>query len=475
MKSESLKKLKKYGYTAPPNLSVEKYNRAIYKQDLHGKFLNQGIIEYTDIKECNFDFAAITGSIYRHCSFENNSMKEPDFEFCEFSDCDFYSKEPIICSYNNSSFINTRFHNISFNSCTFTNAYFEECHFLGGSINYSTLENSFFKECTFENINFRDLNMAFVEINNPHMNKVILPMSQIPFMYGCLNYLIKTKDSVEISKKKKQTIGIEEYFKDVIPLMEQYFEETEQYFPLSNIYISLNKYTLAVDTLKKGLSIAIENRDYRMLKYYCYLIAKSGCFGSEQLHMFYNNICRLSPQGKGSLNEKKNYAKHIGEIKTILFEQTAEPNLTATIKTDISSKCVSKLSKIFEALFTLAKTNIGFGKNRTEARIMENSPLVIEFRITGEETGLIYLLEALLKLVNTDISLQGLLPCLEEKNSDIDKFYETAEKYQKEIENACVSLILSEYYFENFENFRFDNIPQYYHNNLFNHTIPLLN
>lgn len=475
MQNVSLSKLKKYGYTCPKHISFEKDNRTIYKKNLHGMSLNHSIIECADIEECDFDLAAITGSIYRHCTFTNNSMKEPDFEFCEFLDCDFYNKTPIICSYNNSNFINTRFHDISFDSCTFTSAYFEECHFIGGRIRYSTLENSYFKECIFENMDLRSLNMAFVELNNPHMSNVTLPLSQIPFMYGCLNYLLNTQDSVRISKGKKHTISIHEYFEKVIPLMENYFDESEQYFPLSNIYISLKKYDLATDALKKGLSMAIENRDFRMLKYYCYLIAKSGCFQSEQLHMFYNNICRLSPQGKGSLNEQKNYTRHIGEIKAILFDQTSGPNLTVTIRTDVHANKASKLSYILEALFAISKTDIGYGTNRVEALVTQNSPLTIELRVNGNESGLIYLLSALTKLLDTDSNVQALLPCIEEKNNNIDTFYEMANKYREKIKTCAISLVLMEYYFENFEKYHFDNIPRYYHNNIFNRTVPLLN
>lgn len=475
MQSTSLKKLKKYGYTCPNHISFEKDNRTIYKRDLHGMSLNHSIIEYADIKECDFDLAAITGSIYRHCSFINNSMKEPDFEFCEFLDCDFYNKTPITCSYNNSSFIDVRFHDISFDSCTFTSAYFEKCHFFGGRISYSTLENSYFKDCTFENIDFRSLNMAFIELNNPHMMNVTLPMSQIPFMYGCLNYLLNTKDSVRISKGETRTISIQEYFKKVIPLMKKYFDESEQYFPLSNIYISLKEYDMAIEALKKGLSIAIENHDFRMLKYYCNLIAKSGCFQSEQLHMFYNNICRLSPQGQGSLSEQKNYARHIGEIKAILFDQTSGPNLSVTIKTDVHTNRVSKLSHILEALFVISKKDIGYGANQVEELITQNSPLTIELRVSGNETGLIYLLIAISKLLDTDNNVRALLPCVEEKNNYVDTLYDMAEKYCSEIKTCEVSLVLMEYCFNNFEKYHFDNVPRYYHNNISNRTVALLN
>jgi uncharacterized protein YjbI with pentapeptide repeats len=475
MLSVSLKKLKKYGYNRTDFANLERDNRTIYKKNLQGMSLNHSFIEYAEIKECNFDLASITGSIYRHCSFVDNSMSETDFEFCEFSDCNFHNKTPISCSYNNSNFINTRFYNISFDTCTFTSAYFDECHFLDGRIKYSTLENSCFKDCIFENIDFSRLNMDFVELKNPHMINVILPMSQIPFMYGCLDYLLNTKEAVKISKGESSTMSSHEYFEKVVPLMEKYFNESKQYFPLSNIYLSLNKEELAIQTLKKGLSMSIENRDYRMLKYYCYLIAKSSRFKPDILHMFYNNICRLSPQGRGALNEQKNYTRHIGEIKTILFDQTSSPNLNVTVKTDIQSNNVSKLSYILETIFKMSKTDIGYGVNKVETLITENSPLVIELRVSGNENSLIYLLIALTKLLDVDNKISMVLPCAKDVNNHISEFYKNIEEYRDKIKALSISLVLVEYYLGNFRNYLFDDAPCYYYNSLIGSTTALLN
>lgn len=464
MPSIALKKLKKYGYSRQNISEFEKDNRTIHKKNYKGMSLNRSILEYTEIKECNFDFASITGSIYRDCTFTDNSIHESDFEFCEFSNCNFQNKSPINCSYNNSNFINSRFFGVTFDACTFTSAYFEECQFNGGEIKYSTLENSAFKDCTFNNMDFRNLNMDFVEITSPHMNYVVLPMAQIPFMYGCMNYLLETKDAVKISKGKDADISVHEYLEKVVPLMKKYFDESGQYFPLSNIYIALKEYDLATQALKKGLSIAIENRDFRMLKYYCYLIAKSGCFRPDTLHMFYNNICRLSPQGKGSMNELKNYTRHIGEIKAILFEQTSISNLNMTIRTDIQSKNISKLSYILESIFSISKTDIGYGVNQVEILITENSPLIIELRVGGDENGLVCLLIAMMKLLNVEERANMFLPYIDTDNNCIQQLYKTAKEYSSIIKSYAVNLTLAEYYLGNFRKDCFKDIPCYYHN-----------
>ena len=464
MPSINLKKLKKYGYSRQNISKLEKDNRTIYKKNYKGMSLNRSILEFAEIKECNFDYASITGSIYRNCSFTDNSMHESDFEFCEFSNCNFQNKSPINCSYNNSNFINSRFFDVTFDACTFTSAYFEDCQFNSGKIKYSTLENSVFKDCSFNNMDLRNLNMDFVELSNPHMTNVVLPMAQIPFMYGCLNYLLETKDDVKISKGKDAVISIQEYLEKVIPLMKKYFIESKQYFPLSNIYIALKEYEAATQALKNGLSIAVENRDFRMLKYYCFLIAKSGCFHPDTLHMFYNNICRLSPQGTDSMNELKNYTRHIGEIRAILFDQTSISSLNMTIRTDIQSKQISNLSRILESIFSISKTDIGYGRNQVEILITENSPLIIELRVSGDENGLICLLTAMTKLLNVEEKANLFFPYIDTDNNCIQQLYEKSEEYSRIIRSYSVTLTLVEYYLGNFRKNCFKDIPCYYYN-----------
>ena len=465
MSSKTLNKLKNYGYSRQDKPIIEHENRTFCKKNFKEKLLNHSIMEHTPIKECNFDLAAITGSIYRHCTFIDNSFQETDFEFCEFMECKFWNKEPISCSYNNSNFINTDFYDIEFDSCTFTNAYFENCHFIGGRISFSTLENAIFKDCFFKDMDLRYLNMDYIELNDPHMENVVLPMAQIPFMYGGLQYLNNTKDSVKISKGKINSITPKEYFSNVIPLMEQHFAETKQYFPLANIHIALGRYDLALNALKEGLSISVENRDFRMLKYYCCLIAQSGCFKPGDLHMFYNNICRLSPQGKENLNEQRNFVRHIGEIKSILFSSNPLPNLNITFRTNIVSQNISELSKVLEALFTITKTNIGYGGNQIEMLVSENSPLIIELKINGTEKALIALLSAFIKLTNEEQNALISLPTGGLDSSFTNKLYVLTDEYCTKIKELSVSLCLLEYYLENFTEYSFNNKTCYYYNN----------
>lgn len=464
MNNEILKKLKKYGYGRKDTMVVNHCNRIVNNKDYSGENLNHQISEYATIKNCIFDLASVTGSIYRHCTFENSTMKEADFEFCEFTDCSFFAKDPINCSFNNSNFINTTFYNIEFDSCTFTSAYFEDCHFKGGGIHCSTLENAVFKNCHFEDMDLSHLNMDYVELEEPHMTGVTLAMSQIPFMFGCLEYLLETTDTVKISGAKNKTISITEYKNKVIPLLVQHYTDTEQYFPLSNVQLALKDCDSAKESLKKGTSVSVETRDFRMLKYFCHLIVKSGSFKPDTLHMFYRNICKMSPQGEGSYTDQRNFTRHIAEIKAVLLEQNASPHLSVTMRTDITSQKAGLLSRILETFFTISKTDVGYGINQTEILVSENSPLMIELNVHGSESALVLLLSAILKISGVTGNMHQPLLSMAESLSTTENMDKLVAKYTEQMKEIPVTLILTEYYLSNFKENMFDSIPCYYYN-----------
>ncbi|MCI8571283.1 MAG: pentapeptide repeat-containing protein [Lachnospiraceae bacterium] len=464
MNKEVFKQLKKYGYSRKDSMVINHSNRIVDNHDYTANNINHQVCEYATIQNCIFDFASVTGSIYRNCTFEDNSMMETDFEFCEFTSCSFFAKKPINSSFNNSNFINSRFYNIDFDSCTLTSAYFENCYFKGGSIHCSTLENTVFKNCHFEKINLSILNMDYVELDDPHMTEVVLSMSQIPFMFGCLEYLLKTTDSIKISGAKNKYISITEYKNKVIPLLMQHFTDTEQYFPLSNLQLALMNYDLAKESLKKGISISVETRDFRMLKYYCHLIAKIGYFKQDTLHMFYRNICKMSPQGENSYNDQRNFTRHIAEIKSVLFSQNSSPHLNATFKTDITSQKVGLLSRILEMFFTISKMDVGHGTNQAEMLVSENSPLMVELNIYGTERALVVLLNALLRISGITGTTHRHLSSIAEGIPVSVYMEELTERYIEQMKEIPVTLILSEYSLNNFKETAFCSIPCYYYN-----------
>lgn len=172
---------------APININ----SRTIIADNYYRKDMDHTISNNNHYLKANFDYAASTGSLYKHDIFENCSMYQTDFEFCQFEDCYFLSKKNIVSSFNCSDFIMTSFRNINFKACTFTGTLFDNCKFDNVDIQSSTLENALFDNCSFKHMNLSKLNMSFAQFVNPKMDEVILSASQIPYIFGCMKYLKK--------------------------------------------------------------------------------------------------------------------------------------------------------------------------------------------------------------------------------------------------------------------------------------------
>lgn len=470
-KKDVLQRLCDLGYARAENSIEAIPGKTFYRENYRAKMLNHPIMEHIKFLECNFDEANVTGSIFRHCKFINCSLDQADFEFCEFYGCTFESNAPIVSSFNESSFVETEFLQVHLHSCTFTGVFFQSCIFDGVRITVSTMENSLFRQCSFHNMDLRLLNMDYIELDHPHMENVILPLDQIPFIFGALQYLKDTKDSVKISKGESGSMTPAAFFKNVIPLLCIHFSRSEQYFPLANIFYSLDEKEKGYKAITDGLIFFISLRDFRMLKHFCKLIAYTGAFRPHTLHNLYHNyICRLYPQDAVGV-DVPNYARHIVEIKALLFSSTQRASFHLTLGTNIRSFENWKLGKALESLFSLARHRGEFHENDIEMVLRQNSPLQITVQLSGNEIQLLELLTAYLSLAGiADEDAQELpviaqyrrmLPACMDRNQSLGAIVRT---YQQELEKLDIKMVMLEYYVENFRQFSGGNGSAYFFN-----------
>lgn len=475
-REKSFDRLCNLGYSRAENYGVQIQHKTVCKDNFYEKNLNHTIMEFVTLQECIFDEACATGSIFRHCKFINCAMEQADFEYCEFYDCEIVSKSPVNCSFNNSSFFNTVFTEIIFRGCTFTGCLFHKCYWDGGNILNSTLEGAIFRQCNFHGLDLRQLNMDYIEFDNPQMQNVVLPLDQIPFIFGALQYLINTNDSVKISKKETGTMTVKRYITEIIPLLCTHFDNTEQYFPLANIYYALGKSEKGLDATKKGLIAAMAIRDFRMLKHFCKLIAYSKLFEPGALHDLYNNyICRLLPQNEDGIVMPA-YSRQLLEIKELLFSTQNKASFRISLKTDIRFSENQKLGKLFESIFAIGKQYGAFHGNDIKAVLQQNSPLIITIFVTGEELQLIALLAAYLSLSGISPEkiqvMPGISDCylaLSENSRYTQELECLAQIQRQELHNTSVNVTLIEYYIENFHQSISVNEPIYY----FNSNVPV--
>lgn len=465
--NELRKKLKKYGYTRKTECLSEFSNKTVLRRKFTAKSLNHTNLCNSPVIATNFNNAALTGSYFNNCDFRNCHMDMSDFEYCEFYNCYFTSKHTVISSFNESNFLDTVFENISFSGCSFAGSFFENCTFKNVTIEYTTFENSIFRNCIFQDMNMKVLNLDYIEFENPKMNCVVLPLEQIAHSIGLLEYCKQTDDNISIGSDSTIILTKEEYWEKVIPLLEREYLYSKEYFPLSNIYLAKMEYEKANEVLHHGLQDAVSKRDFRILKFYCKLIKKSHYFDSHALHSFYHSICRLSPNPIIIENNSllRGYIRNIAEIKNILFDSTRKPTLHMALLTNLSSKQHDHIGKLLSQLFGITKMGHFKIPNNTSLKVSENSPLIIDLDVAGEEENIACIFSILLYLSNTKCDI----PFLDMDNININekKFVQLKEQAEQ-CRLSCIELNITmelvECYFENCMQIISSNQNVYYYN-----------
>ncbi len=455
---EIINKLKQIGYDRN-NKEYHIENNVICNENYKDKTLNHSILLNCTIETVVFDNASATGSIFKECQFLKCSIVQTDFEFCNFYNSVFKSKSKIIASFNNSNFINTTFENNNFEFCTFTGVLFENCMFSNVKIKNCTLENAIFKNCTFENMDMSDMNMDYVEVDNPTMKNVVLPLAQIPYMFGCLQYILSTHDKISIASQSKSNISISKYKEDIIPLLVDFWNnnkinEPEYYFPLSNVFIANGNYNNAVLNLRDGLKNAVIQHDFRIIKFYCKLISRSNLFDSSALFNFYNIIKRFGTMnGNVSLPEMQSFIRNIGDIEGALFSSNNNGKLFLRFRTNLSTNDTNEIGIIIGKLFSFSKMKNSIKPNTIEISLTENSPLMISLQVNGSQENIVTLINSFLTIAKLPESQMHSLNIQPLNNLVGESQYTLVTEEANTIINICnqynVHLFLVEYCIEN--------------------------
>lgn len=432
--------------------SINVSSKTIINENYYRKDMDHTISNNNHYLKTNFNYAASTGSLYKHDTFENCSMYQTDFEYCQFENCSFSSKKTIVSSFNCSDFIFNTFDGVKFKACTFTGALFDNCIFKNVDIQSSTLENALFDNCSFINMNLSRLNMNFSHLVNPKMDNVVLSGTQIPYIFGCVKYLKTTTDNIKIFIFEK-LVSVKEYFdlevdKLINLWLKQISYDYKAYFPLANIYIALGNYNEAQNVLSKGITKAMSLRDFRMIKFYCKLISDVEVFDKNQRHNFYNLIKCFSNISEKNISTQRSFLRNIAEIKSLLFKNNQKSNLKIKFISNIRINDSEKLQKIIEHIFSVSKMKYSGFSNEVEITIAQNSPLTISVNVTGDEENIYNVLEQLVYISNeTSIKLNNTNNILQVvSNNEICKQSKELTEYC--IDNS-INLIILEYFLEN--------------------------
>lgn len=308
----------------------------------------------------NFTAAAFSGSTFQETLFQDCDFKNASVDFCLFYKCYLKAENEengiINANLGNSNIIESQIINLPILKSTVSNVLFEDTTFHKAKIEYSAFENSVFRNCRFEQMELQNLNLEYVEFITPSFDDVVLPYAQIPYIFGILSYIRDSNDSLWISSTSDNKISVDEYF-SLLPSMIPYYLSEQEYFPAANIYIALNEYEKAFETIMNGMRKAGYEKDFRMLKYFCKLAISSGWCNRQKIKQLYSFIYDINNFEPMIEYERHNYYMHLGEFrKILLFHNDTLPTLHMHMHTNILPHETEKVSFLVHTIDQILDT-----------------------------------------------------------------------------------------------------------------------
>lgn len=345
-------------------------------------------VSHNYFNNCFFDSASLdsvagTGSIFNSVKFLNTNINNAGFSNGSIDNCYFEN-----CTLNNSNFSNSYISNTIWKNCdlkglNLSSSYLKCCKLVGESAKPGNLNEAYLESVEINDVRFTNLNLEYAFFNNIKTKNVILPFSQIPYIFGGIDYLLKTKDNVRISSHINETdsISVVEYI-DILNDMEIFYSYKNELFPLSNILLSFNRKEEALYATLCGMVLAIKEHDYRMCKNYAKLITYKNTFTSTQLNSLYKELESHISLKELSEPEFFQYNKNIFEIKSILTDNPNNKTITLSLKTNIENTNSYESGLLIDMIDQFTHLD-GVNLSLPQIAISHNSPLLLSVTICG--------------------------------------------------------------------------------------------
>ena len=419
-------------------------------------------VSHNYFSNCIFDSASLdsvagTGSIFTNVKFLNTNINNAGFSNGTIDNCYFEN-----CTLNNSNFSNSYIRNTIWKDCNLSGlnisaSHLKNCKFCGETTKPGNLNETHFESVEINDVRFTNLNLEYSMFENIKTHNTILPFSQIPYVFGGIDYLLNTKDNVRISShiNKTDSISISEYIA-VLNDMEVFYSYKNELFPLANILLSLGRKEEALYAALCGIVFSIKESDYRMCKNFAKLLTYKQFFSPEQLVSLYKEIESRIIIKELSDADFFQYNKYIYDIKSLLNSNPNNKTITLFLKTNIENTDSKEASLLIEMIDHFTHLD-GVNLSQPKLTISHNSPLLLAVTISGISlakiiaiTGLILtavagVCKSLNEIADFIIKIQKIIKNRKDRK---DKDNEHRDKRDKEIKQA--STIESEIY--NIEN-----------------------
>lgn len=371
--------------------SIIKFSSSLSGADgavFNGKY-TLGRVSHSYFSNCLFqdaylDKVAGPGSIFSHVNFENTDLSSSGFQnstiaFCKYENCNLKS-----CNMSNCYISDTNWLDCDLQGFNLSNSYLKNCTVIHNRTNPGNLGDCYFDKVHFEGHRLTNMNLEFSHFNAVTMEDVVLPFSQMPYIFGGLTYLLNTGDNISISShiNADDKISVEEYV-EVLYDMIIFYSRKKEYFPLANILLALQYEKEAWQAVFAGIVMASNQRDFRMCKYFCELITSERNITASQMQSLYQALINNTPVQTLSEAQYYEYNKYIPIIRTMLIDNpNNEPHGTLMLTTNITvseSENISSLLSCLDAFLHLECCPL----EKPSIEITHNSPLAIIIHLCG--------------------------------------------------------------------------------------------
>lgn len=319
----------------------------------------------------NLDETGFTGGIISKTSFSDCNISFTNFNKCTFKECSWQDSREFFQT-------GTNFSQSSFFDCNLDRIWLHGGHFSDAKIVNTTLNRCRFRATQFEgaifdnaildHVRFGKLNLEYVHFHNIHCDTVTLPFPSIPYIFGGIDYLINTDDSVRVTSaaSSNNKISREEYL-CLLPTLKVYFTGTQSFFPLSNILLAIGEQQKAKDAILAGISQSLLLRNYELLIHLCELSSEHSLFSGYECIDLYSDIWVSANNQRITHNDYYMLDNAMKKIHQILLSYN-QNELCFLLQTNINSIDSIKLSILLSELEKFSTLVDDDAKNRIELR-----------------------------------------------------------------------------------------------------------
>lgn len=193
-------------------------------------------------------------SIFKHFTLQSNGSAE--YKSNNFSQCYFECSSFNSIVFSNSTWLNSEIYQSDITNCQIVSC---------------TLEGTVFKKSILRNIMMGNANLDYMIIDDSKLIDVIFPFYQFAYIIGISKYLNETNSYNKFFfKAGEKIVDLNEYKNNIENLLYYYYERGE-YFPICNLFYSIGDTDRAAEFLSIGISKALEQNDFRLIKHFCHL------------------------------------------------------------------------------------------------------------------------------------------------------------------------------------------------------------